>query len=85
MYWQQSWAYHKYWVMAHSQQIYNDIRALARENQWSQEKQFAYEQLLLQAQQIKPTRGSLCNAYQHVWGYFKKKAMRQEKKYLNSY
>lgn len=80
MNWQQSWAYHKYWVMAHSQQMYNEIRALTKDNQWSQEKQFIYEQLLLQTQQINPTKGSLCNTYQHIWGYFKKVATVQEKK-----
>lgn len=82
MNWQKSWAYNKYWVMAHSQQIYNQMRNLAKNNQWSIEKQQIYEALLLQAQETIPTKGSLINTYQHIWGYFKKSATIQEKDFF---
>ncbi|WP_057876845.1 YbgA family protein [Liquorilactobacillus aquaticus] len=77
--WQQSWAVNKYWVMAHSQQIYNEIRKLASKNEWSEEKDRRYQALLDKAAEIKPTVKTLTTAYQHVWGYFKRSATLDEK------
>jgi uncharacterized protein YbgA (DUF1722 family) len=81
--WQRRWAENKYWVMAHSQQIYNEMRQLAKDNDWSAEKNSKFEVLLRVAAQQTPTVKTLTTAYQHVWGYFKKICTPIEKaKYL---
>ena len=77
--WQVKWAEHKYWVMAHSQQLYNQIRALAKNNDWSDETAVTFEKLLQEAALQVPTRKTLTTAYEHVWGYFKKIATPEEK------
>lgn len=77
---QLSWAYHKYWVMLHSQQAYEEIRHLAKGNKWNLEKQRRYEAILMECQQVRPTRGSIINTTLHIWGYFKKEATIEEKK-----
>ena len=63
---QKRWAAEKYLVMAHSQAHYNALRLLFKGNQWMQEKALEFERLLKEA-------------YQHIWGYFKKKATSPEK------
>ena len=75
---QVSWAQHKYWVMSQSQQAYNQIRELAKGNKWNQEKNETYKTLLKDLETIKPTEKTLRNAYQHIWGYFKKEATLKE-------
>ncbi|MGL5686421.1 MAG: YbgA family protein [Vagococcus fluvialis] len=75
---QVSWAQHKYWVMSHSQQAYNQIRELAKGNKWNQEKNETYKTLLKDLETIEPTEKNLRNAYQHIWGYFKKEATLKE-------
>lgn len=40
---QRSWAYYKYWVMLHSQKAYEEIRKLAKHNDWNEIKQKRYE------------------------------------------
>ncbi|MBW9297891.1 MAG: DUF1722 domain-containing protein [Pseudolactococcus raffinolactis] len=77
--WQVKWAEHKYWVMAHSQQLYNQIRVLAKNNDWSDEIAVTFENLLQEAALQVPTRKTLTTAYEHVWGYFKKIATPEEK------
>lgn len=77
--WQVKWAEHKYWVMAHSQQLYNQIRALAKNNDWSDETTVTFDSLLEAAARQVPTRKTLTTAYEHVWGYFKKIATLEEK------
>ncbi|KRL07270.1 YbgA family protein [Liquorilactobacillus hordei] len=77
--WQVSWAQNKYWVMSRSQQYYNEIRVLAKENHWDEECQQRYEQILQEIDDMMPTRKTLTTAYQHVWGYFKKQATLEEK------
>ncbi|WP_314060819.1 YbgA family protein [uncultured Vagococcus sp.] len=77
---QQEWATWKYYVMSRSQQQYNDIRQLFSGNQWSPQKDAQFHSLLEEAQRTNPTLGSLRNAYQHVWGYFKRVATADEKK-----
>ena len=79
--WQQEWAYQKYWVMAHSQQHYNAIRRLARNNEWSVAKQTQLKRLLAEAAHQSPTTATLTTAYQHVWGYFKKQCTVAEKQH----
>lgn len=76
---QERWAYHKYWVMAHSQAHYNAIRQLFKGNAWSAEKELVFEQLLVEAAAIAPTPATLRTAYQHIWGYFKKMANEEER------
>lgn len=75
---QNNWAYQKYWVMAHSQKHYNSLRLLFKGNDWSLEKARTYEELILEAESFEPTVKTLRTAYQHVWGYFKKKATADE-------
>lgn len=77
---QTSWAYHKYWVMLHSQKAYEEIRILAKDNDWNEVKQTRYEEILAACATCIPTRGSAINACLHVWGYVKKEATAAEKK-----
>ena len=76
---QKWWASEKYLVMAHSQAHYNALRQLYKGNQWSEEKEEEFERLLKEAYQAAPTTKTLRTAYQHIWGYFKKKATIPEK------
>lgn len=76
---QQSWAQHKYWVMSRSQQAYNDIRLMAKGNEWTNEKMFNYQTILSELETKQPTDKTLRVAYQHIWGYFKKVATIEEK------
>ncbi|HCM90500.1 MULTISPECIES: YbgA family protein [Vagococcus] len=71
------WAYQKYFVMAHSQKEYLYIRQLFSTTNENLEEEF--KEAILHAEQTPPTKGSLTNAYQHVWGYFKKCATSEEK------
>lgn len=69
------WREEKYRVMFHSQKHYNQIRQAMRD-------QLAHdqiEQLISSARQQKPTAGSMRNACQHMWGYFRKVATSEEK------
>ncbi|EHI69735.1 DUF1722 domain-containing protein [Streptococcus ictaluri] len=79
---QQEWAYQKYWVMAHSQQIYQQLRLLFRYNDWSSEKADQFNVLIQEAESLEPNLKTLRVAYQHVWGYFKKIASSEEKAYF---
>ncbi len=65
--------------MAHSQQCYEQIRRLAKNNEWSDQKAAAFHRLLDKAAHKAPTTQTLTNTYQHVWGYFKKICTTQEK------
>ncbi|UQS87335.1 YbgA family protein [Nicoliella spurrieriana] len=77
--WQSEWAHNKYWVMAHSQQAYNRIRTLARNNDWTPDKQAEYQQIIRDLDHQPPTKATLTTAYQHVWGYLKKNATQAER------
>ena len=76
---QKRWAAEKYLVMAHSQAHYNALRLLFKGNQWSEEKELEFERLLKEAYRATPTTKTLRTAYQHIWGYFKKRATSPEK------
>ena len=65
--------------MAHSQQHYNQIRQLAKNNDWTVDKATEFNRLLAEAEQQVPTVKTLTTAYQHIWGYFKKIATLEEK------
>lgn len=69
------WREQKYHVMFHSQLFYNTIRAAMRDNATGEEVTL----LIHQALAIPPTAGSMRNAIQHMWGYFKKHATADEK------
>lgn len=72
------WREEKYRVMYHSQRHYNAIRIAMREKNYEQASHLIGEALT-----IEPTTGSKINACQHMWGYFKKYAIADEKaKYL---
>lgn len=69
------WREEKYHVMFHSQQHYNEIRTAMRDKLPSKE----IEQLIAEALKKTPTNGSMRNACQHMWGYFRKTATPEEK------
>ena len=73
---QQLWRVEKYNVMYHSQNHYNAIRQ-AMKNKSSYEE---VAQLIAEALSQTPTEGSMRNACQHIWGYFKN-MLQLKKKY----
>jgi len=74
---QQLWARNKYLVLSHSSNIYNKIRQYLK----NEEVEVSHVQELIDhACQIPEYRGQVCNAFQHIWGYFKKKATENERK-----
>ena len=74
---QQLWARNKYLVLSHSSNIYNEIRQYLK----NEEVEVSHVQELIdRACQIPERRGQVCNAFQHIWGYFKKKATDAERK-----
>lgn len=76
------WRKEKYKVMYYNQNQYNQIRALMRE-------QLDDINLLINILQttyaMTPTIGSKKNCYQHMWGYFKKLAIEEEKQQYQLY
>ena len=74
---QQLWARNKYLVLSHSSNIYNEIRQYLKNEQVEVSK---VQEMIDRACQIPEHRGQVCNAFQHVWGYFKKKATDAERK-----
>ena len=74
---QQLWARNKYLVLSHSSNIYNEIRQYLK----NEEAEVSHVQEMIdRACQIPEHRGQVCNAFQHIWGYFKKKATDAERK-----
>ena len=74
---QHLWARNKYLVLSHSSNIYNEIRQY-RKNEEVEVSQV--QEMIDCACQISEHRGQVCNAFQHIWGYFKKKATDAERK-----
>lgn len=73
------WARNKYLVLSHSSKIYLEIRQYLK----SDSVEAAHVQGLIdQAVALPENRGQVCNAFQHIWGYFKKKPVRLKKKIL---
>ncbi|TDM02257.1 YbgA family protein [Macrococcus carouselicus] len=70
------WREEKYKVMYHSQHHYNHIRQLMKEPLTDIR---ILDAEINSAYTLTPTRGSMINTFQHIWGYFKKKATSQEK------
>ena len=74
---QQLWARNKYLVLSHSSNIYNEIRQYLK----NEEVEVSMVQEMIDRACLIPEhRGQVCNAFQHVWGYFKKKATDAERK-----
>ena len=74
---QQLWARNKYLVLSHSSTIDNEIRQYLKNEQVELSK---VQEMIDRACQIPEHRGQVCNAFQHIWGYFKKKATDAERK-----
>ena len=74
---QQLWARNKYLVLSHSSNIYNEIRQYLKHEQVELSQ---VQELIDRACQIPEHRGQVCNAFQHIWGYFRKKATDVERK-----
>lgn len=70
------WAKNKYLVLSHSSKIYLEIRQYLKSNLVEASH---VQDLIDQAVALPENRGQVCNAFQHVWGYFKKKASLAEK------
>ena len=74
---QHLWARNKYLVLSHSSNIYNEIRQYLK----NEEVEVSMVQEMIdRACQISEHRGQVCNAFQHIWGYFKNKATDAERK-----
>ena len=74
---QQLWARNKYLVLSHSSNIYNGIRQYLKNEQVEVSH---VQNLIDRACQIPEHRGQVCNAFQHIWGYFKKQASLDERR-----
>lgn len=78
--WQNEWAYNKYWVMSKSQKMYDNVRLMAKNNEWSETKNIEFENIIESLENVHPTKETLTNTYQHIWGYFKKICTDSERK-----
>jgi len=74
---QQLWARNKYLVLSYSSNIYNEIRQYLKQEVVEVSQ---VQGMIDRACQIPEHRGQVCNAFQHIWGYFKKKATEAERK-----
>ena len=74
---QQLWAINKYLVLSHSSNFYNEIRQYLKNEEVEVSQ---VQEMIDRACQIPEHRGQVCNAFQHIWGYFKKKATETERK-----
>ena len=74
---QQLWARNKYLVLSHSSDIYNEIRQYLKNEEVEVNM---VQEMIDRACQIPEHRGQVCNAFQHIWGYFKKQASLAERK-----
>mgnify|MGYP000902344634 CR=1 FL=1 len=70
------WAANKYLVLSHSNKIYLEIRNYLKNDEVSLDQVQAY---IDQALDLPENPGQVVNAFQHIWGYFKKKASTTEK------
>ena len=71
------WARYKYWVMARSQQAYNELRTLFKSN--TSVDPLSFYTIIDRVSTQNKSLGSEINAIEHVWGYFKNKATDKEK------
>lgn len=73
------WAANKYLVLSHSNKLYLEIRNYLKNEEVSLDQVQAY---IDQALDLPENPGQVVNAFQHIWGYFKKKATASEKESL---
>lgn len=74
------WAREKYRVMYHSQQHYDRLREALKSDAGITE----VRGLIEDAVAVPPTKGSMMNAFDHIWGYFKKRCTVAERdRYAN--
>lgn len=74
---QKAWAKNKYLVLAKSQSIYREIREYLK----GEHPDFCVlESMMQDAMDIPDDTGTVVNALAHVWGYFKKSALEEEKR-----
>ncbi|MFQ3838404.1 DUF1722 domain-containing protein [Staphylococcus pseudoxylosus] len=76
---EQLWKQHKYEVLWHNQNKYKMIREQLKYNPTIEE----IETLINEALSTTPSTGSIINAYDHMWGYFKRKCSSSEKSLHN--
>ena len=74
---QHLWARNKYLVLSHSSNIYNEIRQYLKKEEVEVSM---VQEMIDRACKIPEHRGQVCNAFQHIWGYFKKQATDAERK-----
>lgn len=77
------WSKYKYNILEHSPVIYGEIRNLLKEKDSYPILEFYA--LIDKALNIDVEIGNSLNAIEHVWGYFKDRAIEKEKKKYNSY
>lgn len=71
------WSEEKYNVMYHSQKHYSAVRIAMRDKVSAD----VVENLIVEGLAVTPTDGSRSNTCQHIWGYFKKYALAEEKEH----
>ena len=74
---QKLWARNKYLVLSYSSNIYNEIRQYLKQEVVEVTQ---VQEMIDRACRIPEHRGQVCNAFQHIWGYFKNKATDAERK-----
>ena len=74
---QQLCARNKYLVLSHSSNIYNEIRQYLKKEVVEVSH---VQEMIERACQIPEHKGQVSNDFQHIWGYFKKKATETESK-----
>lgn len=72
------WARYKYYVLEHSQEIYNNIRQILRDK--DSYPALEMYRMIEAASDVPVSTGNAINAALHVWGYFKDKATEVEKR-----
>ena len=70
------WAEEKYLVLSKSQNIYKQIREYLK----NEPKLERLKDMIKAAKMLPENRMETINAFQHMWGYFKKEAGAEEKK-----
>ena len=73
---QKLWAKNKYLVLSKSNQIYLEIRQYLKQEDVNTR---VVERYIEQAIKLPEDKGQETNAFHHVWGYFKKNAISEEK------
>lgn len=73
---QKLWAKNKYLVLSYSSKIYLEIRTYLKQEEVFLTK---VSELIKQAINQPEDKGQVTNAFQHVWGYFKKFSTKEEK------